>query len=210
MVSLFWKSRIFWFSTGLDVGKESRRRFESPSSVQTEKLFLQHDIPCARMSFAFICTTPHTHTAERRPERANPAPTKGSVTFLNEEINLSRHPLSPSHPLFCLYGNLFEKRWRNNLWFHPTRFLRLNLIYKSLSLSSHISPPSAAVLTLNHCRRMAEAANAELPSQHILCLLKNCLSLFSWISAEKRNVRLSPFRFISNLSYSSRMRTLQK
>lgn len=73
----------------------------------------------------------HIQPTIQLPERANPVPTKGSVTFLNEEINLSRHPLLRFR-IFAFMVISLNKRWRNNLWFHPTRFLRLNLIYKSL------------------------------------------------------------------------------
>ena len=95
--------------------------------VHRENLFLQHkETFAALMIFAFICTYSQPRlfllldcvvvvvslSHSRSPlVGANPAPTKGSVTFLNEEINLSWHP-----PAFCcLYGNLFQKRWRNNL-----------------------------------------------------------------------------------------------
>lgn len=74
---------------GLEGDGKSCFAFGAPR-VHRENLFLQHKNLCALMLFAFICT----YTIQPRPLRANPAPTKGSVTFLNEEINLSWHPPS--------------------------------------------------------------------------------------------------------------------
>lgn len=110
---------------------------ESMYTVETLFLFFGTEKPLRSDDFCLYLHIQPRFRPPPRPQRANPAPTKGSVTFLNEEINLSWHP-SPARFRSRLYGNLFQKRWRNNLWFHPTRFLCLNLIYKSLILSFRI------------------------------------------------------------------------
>lgn len=83
MVSLFlqWKSQFFGFSVGWADGGNPR--------VHIGKFVLTRTFALRCLSGLYSHT--HTHTKFAPPSRANPAQTKGSVTFLNAEINLSWH-----------------------------------------------------------------------------------------------------------------------
>lgn len=114
MVSLFsqWKSQLFFlpfrfFSRAVLIHKDRCGRWSKRRSGRAPKVCTQPK-PCFRFSgtekpvrsddFCLYLHIQPRLSAPTPPRRANPAPTKGSVTFLNEEINLSWHP-SPAHAL---------------------------------------------------------------------------------------------------------------
>lgn len=207
MVSLFsqWKSQLFFLPFGfsralfsfIKIGAEGevnavrggRRKY-----VHSQNRVFASRAPknlCAPMIFAFICTFNLAFRPPPRPRRANPAPTKGSVTFLNEEINLSWHP-SPAHALALAFMVISFRKGGETICDSIRRGFYALIWFTNLSFSlsafCFIFLHTAAVRCFagycakNHFFRAQQNKNwiscETSESQHILSLLKNCLSMF--------------------------------
>lgn len=143
--------------------------------VHTENLFFQHKNLCALMLFCPLFEHSPTNVA---PPRANPAPTKGSVTFLNEEINLLWH----SPLLFSAFMVISFRKGGETICDSIRRGFYALIWFTNLF--RNFFPLAAAV---EYCAKMCarcccwhkQSKNWILcetsESQHILRLLKICL-----------------------------------
>lgn len=197
------KISIFWFpllpfSRRRRPGEGKRKSCSRRPWVHTEICFYSTENLCALLPFAFICTytSPPLPPPPRPPVQSKliRPPTKGSVTFLNEEINLSWHP----PPFFAFMVISFRKGGETICDSIRRGFLCLNLIYKS-----HI------FVSERHCccwvivRNWNWNSYETSDSQHILCLLKNCLSMFL-INPQNISQHSPPFVvFITFISFIS-------